>query len=226
LRQSTARQVWAALSETEQAMAIKAAKGYVIHRARQKKPPNVLNAHTFLKERDGWAPFAALVEDAKPAGQGAEFVAEGSPAWLARQVIGLIKGEKPMVAMAYDEGKGLRLPPLSAAQLALEHFAGEDPSSWPIVKTGTQMCGAWRQFLGIEPRQITVGTMRKEIYPGKFVDDWPIKELGLRVPCDWPPRKDGSLYQAEDDEERTATQEDEHDDASDGDERDGLAELG
>lgn len=207
LRQSQARAVWTVLSDAERDLATRAARGYASHRSRQKKPPNVLNAHTFLKERDAWAAFVAQSSEPKLAALEVVFVPEDSPEWRAHQVIRMICGIPPLQSMNYEEGRGVRLVPLSPAELALEQFADQDPQSWPVVAAGTQMCGAWRQFLRVEPRPIIVGTIRKEYLPGKWKDDWPIKELGLRVPCDWPPRKDGSLSAAiNQEDQRKATQ--------------------
>jgi len=197
LRQSLARQVWDVLTEAERSLARKAARGYVAHRKAQKKPPNVINAQTFLKERDAWDRFAALAPaDVVPITT-AVFEAEGLPSWQARCVIATICGLRPPQAMGLAEGRGMRFPqPLTAAALALAQFSDDDPKTYLVIKAGTQQCGAWKQFLNIEPRPIVVGYKRQEITPQRFVDDWPVKESGLIVPRGtngWPPRKDGTL---------------------------------
>jgi hypothetical protein len=211
LRQTQARQVWQALTEAERTLATKAAHGYVIYRNRQRKPPNVLGAHIFLKERDGWPAFAVLVEpEGKPI-PALVFEPEGSEVWRATNVMRAIAGFNRLQALPSAQGSGLKLPPLSPSYLALAQFADDNPDHWVMVKKGTQMCGAWREFLSIDVRQIVVGTMVKELN-GKTYNDWPVKELGLLVPCLWPPRKDGSLSEPESahdtdtDLKRTATQ--------------------
>jgi hypothetical protein len=195
LRQSVARQVWSSLTVPEKAFARKAARGYVAWRKAQRKPPNVINAHTFLREREAWPQFAErapeIKEEAKPV-----FEEIGSENWRARCIIAIISGEEPPQALPHrSAGNGRYFSSaLSAAKLALARFADENPETWPIAAEGTQQCGSWKQFLGIGPRLITVGRKRREIAPGQWVDDWPIKEEGLRVPCPWPPGKDGKIY--------------------------------
>src|SRR5262249_43678283 len=94
LRQSIARQVWSALTEEERRLAIKAARGYVIHRRSQKKPPNTIIAHTFLRERDAWVGFAALAPP-EPRRTEKITITEGSAAGRGLSVIKRI-WERPM----------------------------------------------------------------------------------------------------------------------------------
>jgi hypothetical protein len=178
-------------------LARKAARGYVAWRKGQRKPPNALGAHLFLKERDAWERFAALAPAEHPVKTVSIFEAEDAPSWRARRVISAIADVAMPKAIASPEGRGWRFgQALDPAKLALAQFADDDPEKWTFVAAGTQPCGAWRQFVGVEPRQITVGFKQQEIRPGHVVDDWPIKEFGLRVPCLWPPRKDGSFSTA------------------------------
>src|SRR6185312_6267865 len=58
LRQTLAQQVWTALKPEERNLARSAARGYVAYRKAQRKPPNVIGAHLFLRERDAWEGYA------------------------------------------------------------------------------------------------------------------------------------------------------------------------
>jgi len=195
LRQSIAQRVWSALTAEERSIAIKAAKGYITWRKGQKKPPNIINAHTFLREREAWPRFAELAprEAEQPI-----FETQGSDGWRARCVIEVIAGNAPPQALPHrTAGNGRYFAqPLSPAMLALAQFADEDPETWLLLQEGTQQCGAWKEFLGIQAHYVTVGHKRHEITPGQWVEDWPIKQHGLRAPRQWPPRKDGTLSTA------------------------------
>lgn len=191
LRVSKARSVWRALNVGERQLACKAARGYFAHRKSEKRPPGVINPHTFLQEPEAWQGFAALAPVDR-AIVPLHFVAEGSIEWRALNVIRLISGHALLQAHRSEEGRGERSRgELTAAQLALARFADDDPATWQVVKAGTQQCGAWRAFLGVEPRLIVVGYTTSPLDSSR--KDWPVKQEGLRVPWPWPPRKDGTF---------------------------------
>lgn len=193
VRLSLAQQLFSALSGSERATATKAARGYRLWHKGQKKPPNPVSAQTFLRERDGWAQFVVLAPAPPVERPPPVFEVEGSPAWAARLVIARITETPAPKAQGVGDQRGcLFAGPLNPAQLALARFANDDPAAWQFVRSGGQQCGAWRAFFKIEPRQITVGYTTKEIL-GRIVTDWPVRETGLRVPCPWPPRKDGTI---------------------------------
>jgi hypothetical protein len=218
LRQSIARQVWSALSADERALATKAASGYATYRRSQKKPPNVINAHTFLRERDAWSGFAqhAPIPSA-PIQIARHFVAVGSDEWKVLRVLLAIAGRPEPEAryVAGQDGKGLQLTtPLPAFALSLLRYAvdykGElDTREWKIIEPktpiGSQQIGAWRErfaeCLGYpcEAWNVPTGETREMDIGWRIIPDFPVKKLGLRVPCDWPPRKT-----ADDDSTKTA----------------------
>lgn len=196
-RPSLAQQVWNALDAAERQRAITAAKGYFAWLKAQRKPPTTVSAQTFLREIEGWPQWSVYVPAEVEKTRERVFETEGSPSWKARLVIAAIAGHVPPQARSFGDQRGAKFArPLTTAELALAQFADQDPNSWPIAKAGSQSCGAWRRFLGIEPRRIKTGTCRFEYRPGRWADDWPKTEEGLRVPHPWPPRKDGSLSTA------------------------------
>ena len=202
-RQSLARQVWAALSETERPMAIKAAHGYNAWRDGQRRPPNVLNANTFLKELDAWPRFCELAPaPPPPPPPPLHFVEPGSDEWRVLRVLAAIEGRpdpEPRWCNGFDR-KGLLIPaPLpsfgfSLLAFAVEHEGKIDTRDWKIVAAGTQSCGAWRQrFADLvgrwpEPWQVPTGEVTTKEIMGKSVE-WVIKIQGLHVPSDWPSSK-------------------------------------
>ena len=201
LKVRLARQVFAALSPDERALAKKAAKGLIAARAREKRPGAKPAAQNFLREPESWLGFARLAPPEPVALPEPVFVAEDSEDFCALAVLGTIRGHGPPAALAVPErGRGLMVPGgLSPAQMALADFhAGLlpdgtlDMAGWMIVADGSRQCGAWKEFARTEARPITVRTERREI-AGKIYEDWPVKVVGLRVPCAFPPRRDGAI---------------------------------
>lgn len=173
---------------------IRGAKG--VAAARRANPRKaILDAAKFARDEALWAEYERLAPAEAIKAPPRAFEAEGSQSWRARNVIAEICGTMPPYAQAFEEGRGRKFAlALSSAELALARFADDDPETWPLAKEGSRECGAWKRFLGIGSRLFVVGRKRYEMARGRFIDDWPIKEEGLRVPCDWPPGKDGKIY--------------------------------
>lgn len=196
LRQSIARQVWSALTEGEEEIAIKAAKGYVAHRRSQKKPPNVINAHTFLRERDAWAGFAAIAPSEQKAVIPQRFVSAESAEFRARQVIDVLLGHPPRQARVIaDKGSGYMIqgdePGLEL--LALSQFDPFDQSGWVELwhekREHKHQLGAWRERVGeLNWKSVETGEVI-EVLGNRY----PRRERFSLVPCEWPPRRDGTL---------------------------------
>jgi hypothetical protein len=172
IRQSLARNVWAALSESERLLAVKAARGYNAWRRKQRNPPSLLGAHLFLKERDAWPGFA---KDAPPDPIARTFVQEKTSAFEAARVAALIGGWS-LPPTVFDVTKGVRgfwrNRPLPPDLLGLAVFADKPVEQWTSLEAGTRPYFAWSdriyEWTGVRPTK-------------------------LRVPCLWPPRKDGSI---------------------------------
>jgi hypothetical protein len=199
LRQSIARQVWRALTETEEDIAIKAAKGYVVHRRSQKKPPNVINAHTFLRERDAWAGFAALAPlPPAPPAPPPRFIAADSEEFKARCVLDVLRGLNMRQPKNTPNGFGCVVPNVRMGPdaLVLSTFADTDRATWFAmeVETHRHQVGAWNERV----KDWTGDELKGErIETGEFTEilgkRYPKYKTIFRVPIEWPPRKDGSL---------------------------------
>jgi hypothetical protein len=184
LRQSIARQVWSALTEEERRLAIKAARGYVIHRRSQKKPPNTVNAHTFLRERDAWVGFAALAPS-EPRRTETITITEGSAAWRGLSVIKRI-WDRPLPDDPVDV-EATAIP-------ALESLARLAAAAERCVITESDhraQVAAWRERLAKcgfrmpQPQPIDTGKVHPVLGP--------VRMQGWTVPALWPPRMDGTL---------------------------------
>jgi Helix-turn-helix domain len=184
LKLSLARELWRNLTERERAVAIVAARGYTIWNRTQRTPARY-SAQSFLRERDGWAQFAALASRSTSSVRQV-FEAEGSMAWLARVVIAKIIGASAPIALDLPEGRGRRFNQPPEEYLQLAKFAEQDATVWQFVCAGAPECDAWCKFLKIEPRSIVVATTIK-VVNGQEYANWPVKEYGLRVPLLFPP---------------------------------------
>lgn len=176
LRQSMAQQVWSALKPEERLLARQAARGYVVWRKQQKKPPNVLGAHLFLKERDAWEKFARLAPDTAGTSIGGTYAIDSREgrALLALYAVARTRPAENRNGLAY---RGEITPQILA-------FADVDPRR--IWIEDRQQIAAWSRFLGatvlhpnrpplIETRGIGADTRR-----------------GIYAPELWPPPKDGN----------------------------------
>lgn len=196
VRQSIARQVWSALTDDERALATRAAKGYVAYRRSQKKQLTPLGAHIFLRERDAWAKFADLAPAEQKAATPWRFVPEDSAEFRARQVLDVLYGQPPKEARRIEEkGKGWMIngPDPSPELLALARFDPFDQSGWIELwhdnPEHKHQLGAWRERVGeLSSKSVDTGEF-KEVLGSRF----PIKRRFSLVPCEWPPRKDGTL---------------------------------
>lgn len=158
LRQSIARGVWWALSDTEENLATDAARGYVAWRKAQKKPPNVINAHTFLRERDAWKRYAALAPELPkppPASQPKNWIAENSDEFLALRLmfkIARLVPPEPRYDQDHRESGITFVGQIPAGAGALAALVTINPETgevktdgWHIVERKTPIFVAWSQ---------------------------------------------------------------------------------
>lgn len=186
LHQVRTRQIWAALTVPEEILATAAWRGYQANRRAQRKPPNSVNAHKFLQERDAWEGFAKLDAKAQTAAARVERTIrdpEGS-AWIGLHVI---VGIFPFGFNRDPGGKFLVPSPLPPAVVAFADLTDErgraDKTGWYFAATGTNQFGAWLGFVS----EASGRAPRIEDFNGT---------PGLWVPWQWPPRKDGTLSTA------------------------------
>ena len=177
LRQSIAQHVWSALKPEEHALARKAARGYVIWRKSQKRPPNVLSAHLFLKERDAWQRFADLApSDNRQSGGTFDVESVEGRAIIALYAVARITPFESRNRIAY-RGE------LTAQLLAFAE-AGDVKTLW--IEDRQQIAG-WSHFIakhvhGNRPPLIqTRGTGADQ-------------RSGIYAPWPWPPSSEGKIY--------------------------------
>jgi hypothetical protein len=174
LRQAMAQQVWTALKPEERLLARSAARGYVAWRKSQRKPPNVIGAHLFLRERDAWAEFARR-DPGRPGSDGAY----PRTSVEARALIGLhdVCDAADGFRKIYVRDAVTYRKPMTPQILA---FAQVPPRGEWVMLTYPQ-AGAWENLL----REVAVISMRKHFREGDLAP-WP-----------WPPSAEGKIYPAE-----------------------------
>lgn len=185
LHQNRTRGVWSALTDDERQTALTAAKGYVAWRKAQRRPPNVINADRFLKERDAWPSFVQQAEKAETRAQQVRVAVDSreAKAWNNIRKLGA-------AGSVWESGGYCYLPrPLTPQELA---FADLPASGWTFLESGldVQKIGAWQEFFDDALKGITRGVVVRDHGVGTN------QRRGCRMPWPWPPRKDGSLSTA------------------------------
>ena len=173
LHQRMCRQIWSAFTDIERETAIKVARGYVKWRTAQRRPPNACNAQKILREREAWSRFAEM---AGPDPALRVFIAEDSPEYAALRVAGAITGVLPPLVQ-FDPERGVRghwwkRGSLPADLMGLVVFADKHADEFTSLEMETPPAKAWAARIN------------------HWIGFWP---KTLRVPCLWPPRKDGSF---------------------------------
>ncbi|WP_420133970.1 hypothetical protein [Rhodopseudomonas sp.] len=201
VRHQLAMNEWVALSDADRLLARQAARGYVAWRKGQKKPPNVLSAHLFLRDRGAWPGFAARAPDApaRAAESDLPWIVEGSAEdrvirWLYRRT----NVAQPLIRAGDGGKRGYRArKPIGADLLAMaEHV---DQRAWRL-QTSDEAGEATPQRVwlwGFYPQ----GSAEYAAWQRRF-RDWTGAGLpnerddagrqGIRMPRPWPPRVDGT----------------------------------
>lgn len=175
-RVSLAQQVWSVLNAGQRDLARRAARGYRIWRGQQKRPPNLLSAHLFLKETDAWQRFADLAP-AGGAAASAGVIDAASPAGQAVLALGRI------ARTSISIGGGNRViwrGEITPQLLALADVADDPVSLW--IEDFSQIA-AWVDFL-----KKYMGRIGDPVHTRGLGD---AQRRGMWVPRLWPPRKDG-----------------------------------
>jgi hypothetical protein len=179
LRQSIAQQVWAALKPDERSLARQAARGYVAHRKAQRKPPNVIAAHTFLRERDAWPKFAAMAPEAAPS-RNSTGIPTGSTEADAIRSLYAVARTRP-----FEHKHRVVYPRPVTPQLAAFAEAGSC-AEWPWIEQGSAI-RSWSDFLDLH-----VLGARPPLVVERLVDGQ--KRRGLFAPWLFPPSVEGKTY--------------------------------
>lgn len=173
---SLAKTIFAALTPDERSRVTRAARGLIAKRSRDKRPGTKPSAQGFLREREAWAAFEKLAQDAEQiaAQRVIPVNSREGRAWLAiLRMIGSV-GFPPHKLV--DGGRGFLAPvELTPQALALgdavnEH--GGPEGKWIKVAAGSNEHGAWRRLVG--------ELINREFNPV------------YGVPAPFPPRADGS----------------------------------
>jgi hypothetical protein len=168
LRQSLAQQVWSALKPEEQNLARSAARGYVAYRKAQRKPPNVLGAHLFLKETAAWAEFAK--RDPTQRHGGVTGILADSPEGKAISTLYAVTRARPF------EHKGRITYPGEITPQILAFAGAADSSKWVAIEDYRQVA-AWTELLNAS------------VFGAR-----PALAVGFRAPWPWPPSVEGKIY--------------------------------
>jgi len=178
-RPSLARQVWSSLTGDERTAALRAAVGYHLWRRQQTKPPHMLGAQIFLRERESWPKFAGLAQRIAPP-EGV-WIAEGSDEDRAlRLVRSLARTANPFVLTREGVRGYLHKTPVGEDLLAMLTVADQTPLRWPAFKRGTPEFAAWQA--------------RFTQWTGVSLPVDPALDA-IRAPWQWPPSKDGRIYE-------------------------------
>lgn len=201
-----AKQLFTALTWPDERQRVtKAARGLLHWRSKQKKISTKPSAQTLLREPESWPAWAANAppEPVAPLPPAAIFIAQGSDGWRVLRVLAAVRQLDELHARDIpDHGKGIMVRREMTPQLlALAAFAPADgspinTSEWLIVENGSQACGAWKSFAGAEPWNVPTGEVTEMRVGNKIIPDWQVKKTGLLVPCEWPPRKDGTIIES------------------------------
>ncbi len=177
LRQSLAQQVWSSLTPAERALARQAARGYRLHRLAQKRPPTILAAHRFLRERDAWARFAAIAPDVQGPTTGSyDPDSREGRAIIAMHAVAKVRPREARGQIVY---RGEITPQILAFADAPDH------RTWWIEQS--KQIAAWSNFLKDHikiPRPTLVST-REDHYADRS---------GIHAPWPWPPSVEGKVY--------------------------------
>jgi hypothetical protein len=201
-RHQLAVDAWKPLNADDRAFVRRAARGYVAHRKSQKRPPNVISAHLFIRDRGAWPGWAARAPDAPATAASADperpWITLGSDEdrvaeWLY-QLVGL---PKPFVAKGEDGRLRYRARrPLGADAMAMLDYVGQRSWGWKTRDEGSD-APPERVWLW---QLLAVGTGPFAAWQKRF-RDWtgaglPIERdgdrEGIRMPRPWPPRVNGT----------------------------------
>ena len=177
LRQSLAQQVWAALRPEERTLARQAARGYMLHRKAQKKPPNVLSAHLFLKERAAWEGFAKYAPVTGPIIGTYERHSLEAKAIIALYAVARTEPRENRGRIVY---RGEITPQL----LRFADVLDNPRTEW--IEESRQIA-SWSEFLAKH-----VHSNRPVLTDTRTIDGE--KRTGIYAPWPWPPSTEGKIY--------------------------------
>ena len=198
-RVSITKPLIAALTPDERINVTKAAKGYLTHRSREKKPGTKLSAQNFIREIEAWDAWAKFAPPDTPP---KAFVREGSREHKAIIVLSMIDGQPARTQCRFDTAQGAsglwRYGAVPDDLSGLAAFIEKPIKEWCLIEPDSQPFHAWAERIQRwtgnrpEPQIIMLDELKTYIVNGRTFEAHR-RTTGLRVPCLWPPRKDGSI---------------------------------
>ncbi len=164
--------IWSAFTDIERERCVRVVRGYLAWRMKQPKLPMRMNLQKVMRALDSWPEYEKL---AGPDPALRTFVVEHSREHRALQVIANI-GRWSLPLIAFDDKQGARgiwrVRPLKPDELAMDLYADNPLNQWHSPDRGTPPFYAWSDRL----------------------QDWTgVRPPEPRVPCLFPPRKDGTF---------------------------------
>lgn len=176
------KSLWSAFTDIERERFIRVVRGYLAWRLKQPRIPIRMNLQRLMRALDSWPEYEKL---AGPDPSLRTFVAENSREHRALQVIANI-GHWSIPPITFDAEQGQRglwkARPLKPDELAMETFFDKPLGEWTVLERNTKQFYAWSDRLF----------------------DWTgVRRDEPRVPCPFPPRKDGTFPPGNSQEEST-----------------------
>lgn len=200
-RVSLVKPLFGALSATERIRVTTAARGYLHHRSREKKPGTKLSAQNFVREIESWDGWIKLAPAAPVA---PVFVRERSAEFRAMLVLARILGDRPpepRFEVEQGEAGVWRRGGVPPDLAGLAAFADKPDQQWAVIEEKSQPFAAWseriRTWTGhrLQAQRVFTGEEKPFTWNGETTM---VKQCvsGTRVPCLYPPRKDGTVADA------------------------------
>ncbi len=189
LHQQLCRDLWTAFTDVERERFLRVIRGYLAWRLQQRTIPNRCNIQKLMREIDAWAGYEKL---AGPDPALRTFYAEHSTEHRALEVIAAIVGVLGP-EIKFDDHQGQRgfwrVRPLRPDQVAMEIFFDKPKDQWTTIEHRTPPFYAWTE---------------------RYFEWFSKRPDNFRVPCLFPPRKDGTFPPPPSQEESTGPPGDEH----------------
>jgi hypothetical protein len=175
--QVEARREFDGLTFDDAEWAVSSALPYASECAKLRRPPK--NAHLWLRKAMFWNIPKAKIGAPPPEEL---WIEEGSEADRAvRLALRLVKKIQPFVHSRAGSKRGYpRTQPVGPDLIAMLKFEGANDLHWPTYARGTPEFAAWQARFGQ--------------WTGAGLPTLPGTD-SIRVPCQWPPKKDGTIYE-------------------------------
>lgn len=184
---------------------LRATRGLLAWRRSQKKPPAKIAAQNFVREIDAWDGWAGHAPPELPP---PTFIADGTAEARALAVLDrILDRSSPQSRFNVERGASgyFRVKPVPPDLLGLAAVADKPVVEWCVVESSlphdTGPFTAWAERIARaewtgkwpEPQRIMLDGFTTIKKPDGSTFEAQKRTFGLRVPCLYPPRKDGTL---------------------------------